>query len=100
MKRPEYLNEEAAEEWSRAGKILCDIGFITKVDVAVFAIYCQAYSEWRKAIRKMLEYGPDFDLWLKIMKESYDHMMKAANLLGLLPSSRKEIVKNGKTKRK
>ena len=82
MDMPEYLDKEVRKEWKQAAKVLQDIGLLTELDVVVFSMYCQAYSEWRRAIKEKWDYSPE---WYKIMNESYACMMKATKLFGLLP---------------
>lgn len=94
---PTHLDALAKEEWVRAGAILDDIGLMTGLDMAVLAGYCQSYSEWAKATEEVKALGmvykrkdgtPGLNPYLRVSRESYDRMLKAAVLLGLSPSSR------------
>jgi len=94
---PKHLDKNAKKEWKRVGKILQDIGLMTELDMAVLAGYCDAYSQWGEATAKVQEGGlvykkadgtPGLNPYLRIAKEAYERMMKAAVLLGLSPSSR------------
>ena len=96
-KCPKHLNKEARKEWRRCGKLMQSIGIMTDLDMAVFAGYCDAFSQWAEATDKVHTAGmvyqrPDRTLglnpYLRIAREAYDRMMKAAVLLGLSPSSR------------
>ncbi len=107
---PEHLDEAARKEWKRAGKILQDVGLMTDLDMAVFAGYCDAYSQWAKATVEVPKKGPVWidkegvprlNPWLRVVRETYDRMMKAAVLLGLSPSSRASLkVEKSKPKSK
>lgn len=46
---PAWLSAYALEEWKRVAPELWRINLLTKVDVAVFAMYCEAYARWRTA---------------------------------------------------
>lgn len=109
-KFPKHLDRMARKEWKRAGKVLQDIGLMTDLDMAVFAGYCDAYSQWAEATQKVHELGmiernadgiPILSPYLRIAREAYDRMMRAAVLLGLSPSSRASLkVENPKPKSK
>lgn len=94
---PKHLDKAARKEWKRAGKILQDIGLMTELDMAVLAGYCDAFSKWAEATAKVNDGGlvykkpdgtPGLNPYLRVAREAYDRMMKAAVLLGLSPSSR------------
>ena len=94
---PGHLDAEAKAEWRRAGNILESVGLMTGLDMAVLAGYCDAYSQWAKSTLKVQEMGmvyqkpdktPALNPYLRVARESYDRMIKAAVLLGLSPSSR------------
>ena len=96
-KCPKHLDDMARKEWRRAGKILQSIGLMTELDMAVLAGYCDAFSQWGEATEKVHETGlvykkkdgsPALNPYLKVAKEAYERMMRAAVLLGLSPSSR------------
>jgi len=97
---PKHLDKEARKEWKRAGKILLSIGLMTDLDMAVLAGYCDAFSQWAEATEKVHEAGlvykksdgtPGLNPYLRVAREAYDRMMKAAVLLGLSPSSRASL---------
>ena len=98
---PAHLDDMAKIEWQRCGKILMTIGLMTELDMAVLAGYCQAYSEWARATVEVPVKGPVWieaktglprlNPWLRVAREAYDKMMKAAVLLGLSPSSRASL---------
>jgi P27 family predicted phage terminase small subunit len=97
---PKHLDKNARIEWKRAGKIMQSIGLMTELDRAVFAGYCDAFSQWAEATAKVHEGGlvykkpdgtPGLNPYLRVAREAYDRMMKAAVLLGLSPSSRASL---------
>jgi len=95
---PEHLDEQARIEWKRCGDVMQSIGLMTELDMAVLAGYCQAFSEWARATTEVPKQGPvwvdpntglpKINPWLRVAREAYDRMMRAAVLLGLSPSSR------------
>ena len=94
---PSHLDKEARSEWRRCGKILKSIGLMTDLDMAVFAGYCDAFSQWGKATIEVQKMGmvykktdgtPGLNPYLRVVREAYKRMMQAAVLLGLSPSSR------------
>jgi len=102
---PPHLDKLAKEEWARAGAILDEIGLMTGLDMAVLAGYCQCYSEWARATTEVQKLGlvykradgtPGLNPYLRVSRESYDRMLKAAVLLGLSPSSRAGLKINKK----
>lgn len=108
---PKHLNKNARKEWRRAGKILQDVGLMTELDMAVLAGYCDAFAQWAEATVKVNEKGlvyvegqkkdkngqiinsgiPKLNPYLRVAREAYDRMMKAAVLIGLSPSSRANL---------
>jgi P27 family predicted phage terminase small subunit len=46
---PSHLNAYALEEWGRVAEPLNAMGVLSRIDQAVFAAYCVAYSRWRLA---------------------------------------------------
>jgi len=94
---PAHLNEAARTEWDRCGDVLQSVGLMTELDMAVFAGYCDAFSQWGEAtiqiqktgmVYKKIDGTPGLNPYLRVAKEAYDRMMRAAVLLGLSPSSR------------
>jgi P27 family predicted phage terminase small subunit len=76
------------------------LGILTKLDKAVFAIYCQAYSTWVQATRKIQEMGmvritkngyTEQNPFFPIANKAKEQMMKALVELGMTPSSRSRI---------
>ena len=54
-KAPAHLSAEAKAEWKRLAPQLEELRLITKIDMAVFALYCQAYGRWVKAEMRIRE---------------------------------------------
>ncbi|MED0757400.1 phage terminase small subunit P27 family [Aneurinibacillus thermoaerophilus] len=55
-KCPTFLDSEAKREWKRVAPELERLGLLTIVDGATLAAYCQAYSLWVTATKKINEH--------------------------------------------
>jgi len=97
---PDHLDKEARKEWKRCGDILQSVGLMTELDMAVFAGYCDSFSQWGKATKEVQKMGmvykktdgtPGLNPYLRVAREAYQRMMQAAVLLGLSPSSRASL---------
>ena len=54
---PSFLDAYSKEEWARCVDDLCAYAGLSKIDVAVFAAYCQSYSQWRHATELHAEFS-------------------------------------------
>ena len=99
-KCPEHLDEEAQAEWKRMAKELKPLGILTQLDKAIFAVYCQAFSTWAQATRKITEMGmvrvtkngfTEQNPFLPIANKAKEQMMKALIEMGMTPSSRARV---------
>lgn len=100
-KCPDWLEEEARNEWHRLSKNLYELGLLTDLDVQAFASYCQAYARWREAEEFITQHGSliktKSGYWQQVPQVSIAHqnqkiMMQAAAEFGLTPSSRSRII--------
>lgn len=98
---PDWLEDEAKEEWDRICKNLYELGLLTDLDVQAFASYCQAYARWREAEEFITQHGSivktKTGYWQQVPQVSIAHqnqkiMMQAAAEFGLTPSARARIV--------
>lgn len=101
---PEHLDDEARAEWRRVARRLRDVGILVHVDHAVLAVYCQAWSRWVKAEKKIAELGETVELengyvqqtaWMGISNRAVQTMLKAAAELGMTPSARGRVAVAG-----
>ena len=99
-KCPAHLDKEAKAEWKRAVKELEPLGMLTKLDKAVLARYCQAFSTWAQATRKITEMGmvritkngfTEQNPYFPIANKASEQMMKALVEIGMTPSSRARV---------
>lgn len=95
---PDFLSAEAQTEWARLAPELEACGLLTSVDMAVFAGYCQAWSDFRN-LTNLLN-GMASWTWesqtgyrqvcpeVGMRKEASVRMAQAAAKLGLSPADR------------
>lgn len=100
-KCPKWLEPEAKKEWKRLSIEMERIGILTKVDMAAFAAYCQAYARWQEAEKFITEHGTivrtPSGYWQTVpqvsIAQTYMKIMeKLAEQFGLTPSSRSRII--------
>lgn len=98
---PEWLEPAAREEWERLARNLHDLGLLTDLDMAPFAVYCQAYARWKEAEEYISKNGSVMETksgylmqvpQVGISKANQAIMLKAAAEFGLTPSARAMIV--------
>jgi len=99
-KCPKHLDKEAKQEWRRMAKELEPLGILTNLDKAVFAIYCQAFSTWAQATRKISEMGmvritpngfTEQNPYFPIANKAKEQMIRALVEMGMTPSSRSRV---------
>jgi P27 family predicted phage terminase small subunit len=54
---PPHLSEEAKREWRRVSKLLYRLGLLTELDTTALSLYCQTFSQWVEAERKLASFG-------------------------------------------
>jgi P27 family predicted phage terminase small subunit len=57
---PDWLMDEAKEEWFRIAPELHKLGLLTRLDRAALAGYCQSYAKWRRAEEFISQYGTTY----------------------------------------
>jgi P27 family predicted phage terminase small subunit len=97
---PSHLDDVARKEWRRLAKPLHDMGLLSTADRAAFAAYCQAWSRWVEAERKLKETPMLIRMpsgyiqqspWLSISNKQLELMGRYMTELGLTPSSRTRL---------
>ena len=98
---PDWLDTEAAMEWSRVTVLLDEIGMLSQTDAAALEAYCVCYGRWKDAERKVVEGGmivrgakdqPIKSPWLRVAETALADMRKLLAEFGLTPSSRSRLV--------
>ena len=97
---PNWLDDMARNEWSRCIAELESVNILQRVDMAVLATYCQAYSDVARLTIKVRIDGetlisnsgnpymnPDFN----ILSAAYARMERSSAKLGFSPSDRARL---------
>ena len=98
---PDHLSPEAAIEWDRITPLLYAAGYVTSLDSAVLACYCQAYGRWQQAERALAA-SPDLTITtaknnviqnalVGIANKAMADMTRFASELGCSPVARSRI---------
>ena len=98
---PEWLEEEARAEWDRLAVPMFRLGLLKDLDMAAFAVYCQAYARWKEAEEFISQHGSIVKtkngFWQQVPQVTIAHqnqkvMLQAAAEFGLTPSARSRII--------
>mgnify|MGYP003646193124 CR=1 FL=1 len=103
-KAPRYLNRLAKNEWRHICKLLHSMGILTMADRSALTLYCQTYSQWRKAVEFCAKYeswsvGKDNNgnvtttrhEWDKVRERTADSCRRWLIEFGLTPSARTRL---------
>ena len=97
---PSHLTVEAKKEYKRLSQDLFKLGILTKIDMAAFAAYCQAYSRWSTAEKDLKKRGWTYKTQdglikpsplIKVANDSMSLMLKFLQEFGMTPSSRTKL---------
>jgi P27 family predicted phage terminase small subunit len=106
---PDWLLDDAKEEWKRLAPELKSLGILTRADIVAFAGYCQAYAKWKAAEQFLKKHGTTYKIpkrdkdgkvisiymapfpEVAIAKASLEQIRMLAAEFGLTPSSRGRI---------
>lgn len=98
---PEWLMEDAKEEWYRLAAVMNKMGILSEVDQSAFAVYCQTWARWKEAQEHIDNEGSTFETdsgqikrnpWVAIANEWQAKLLSVCGEFGLTPSSRSRIV--------
>jgi len=97
---PDWLDDDAREEWNRQAPLLLKAGILTESDRAALTSYCIAWSRIRETEENIQTYGltekSDGGIqfaraMVKIQDRAMNQMRAYATELGLTPSSRTRL---------
>lgn len=98
---PALLKGEARKKWSEIAPKLLRYGLFTELDRDALAAYCQAYSEWARAVRMMAKDGvvrnygqkgyEQISAWVTVADKSLKKMKEFLTQFGMTPSSRSAL---------
>jgi P27 family predicted phage terminase small subunit len=93
---PSWLLPDAKKEWRRLSKELEAMGLLTRIDMAAFAGYCQAYARWKEAEEFISKHGSILKTasgyiqqipQVSIAQQNLKQMRNFCSELGLTPSA-------------
>jgi P27 family predicted phage terminase small subunit len=99
-KPPAHLSPVAKQEWRRAGKLLRDMGLISDLDLAAFALYCTAWARWIEAEQALSTYGlmlkspnnfPVQSPYLAVANRAMDQIRSLMSEFGMSPATRTRV---------
>lgn len=97
---PPNLTAEALVEWTRITKLLSDQKVISKADMAIVGLYCQAYSLWDRYSQQLQDEdhllvtpkGYKYaNPLIGMMNTQAERVAKYAAELGITPASRSRV---------
>ncbi len=97
---PRHLSPVAKVEWHRVVKELYDLGLLTRIDSTALAAYCQSYSDWVEATKKLKDGNytiispKGYEMqspWVAIGNKALEKMAKFMSEFGMTPASRGRI---------
>lgn len=100
---PAWLDDEAKKEWKRITKTLLETIDISELDTKAIEGYCQAYSNWRRCEKILLEKGYTFITpngyeqqrpEVSISNKAIENMRAWSKELGFTPAARARMLKN------
>jgi P27 family predicted phage terminase small subunit len=100
-KCPEWLEEEAKNEWSRLEKPLENLGILTEIDRVAFAGYCESFARWKQAEEFISKHGMIIKTpsgyfqqvpQVSISQTYLKLLLKFATEFGMTPSSRSRLI--------
>ena len=97
---PEWLADEAREEWNRLAPELEFLGLLSNLDASGLAMYCEAFQRWRRAVKHIAEHGPVDKTengyavqspYVAIANSAAETMRKMLLEYGMSPASRSKV---------
>jgi P27 family predicted phage terminase small subunit len=101
LKCPDHLDKVAKAEWKRILRVLGEVSNLKPVDSTVLAAYCQTYSRWVEAEKKIQDFGmvikspksgfPINSPYVGIANKTLVEMRKLLAEMGMTPAARSKI---------
>ena len=104
IKVPGWLDKEGKSEWKRVSRELKELNILTNIDTTALGMYCDAYSKYQLATKKINEEGMFIEYTnkagatniiehpaVKAQVKYADLIKKLCSEFGLTPSSRARI---------
>lgn len=91
---PDWLLPDARQEWARIAPELEAMGLLTRIDMAMFAAYCQSYARWRQAeeaVGEAINRDEEPSGWENAARQRQKEMVACAKEFGFTPVSRAKV---------
>lgn len=95
---PKDLSAEAKRKWKSTVKLMTDAGLISRLDVDLLAMYCEAWARRQDAMRQLGgvyvldgDKGKYQNPILHVANKAMDQMIRVSKLLGLDSLTRKKL---------
>lgn len=104
--KPDFLTEEASQEWDRVTDALVALGWVSTLDMMALATYCEAVADWvrfRRKIRELSKVGDAGDVqtyesgakqisvWRQLANDAERRANQAGALFGFSPVARRAM---------
>ncbi len=97
---PAFLSDLAKAEWHRMGPELARLGLLKNADMAAFAAYCEAYSDFEKYTKAIKDTGETFETekgyvgvhpFVALRNKALEKLKQFAAEFGLTPAARSKV---------
>lgn len=88
---PKWLGKDARKEWRYLAPKLERLGLLTETDGTSFAVYCEAFSRWKKAVLALQELPVTDPAYRKVaitLEKAAQEMRAQGARFGLSPADR------------
>ena len=104
--KPDFLSEEASQEWDRVTAALVSLGWVSTLDMMALASYCEAVADWvrfRRKIAELSKVGDSGDVqtyesgakqisvWRQLANDAERRANQAGALFGFSPVARRAM---------
>lgn len=91
-KPPVFLDGVAKKEWKRLAPKVYKLGILTDADVAVFAAYCDSYSQWVAATKAIQACKPDKNAPAPLTFETDKGYRQQVPEIGIANNAKKQML--------
>jgi P27 family predicted phage terminase small subunit len=104
---PDWFDDMAIFAWHEMMSA-CPAGVLSRMDSAIFVLYCTTYSAWREALQKVQEEGTTIisesgnvmqSPWYGQMTKQAEALRKLCSDMGFTPTSRTKVTTFDTTER-
>lgn len=97
--KPAWLSPEASAEWDRLAPMLASLDLLTALDRAAFALYCQTWADFVRAVQEVRQAGITYEVEgnlkthpaVKIASNAAKQLLQMAGEFGMTPAARTRL---------